>query len=185
MDVLELIIQQVGKCITATVNQNLMLDVQVKGIHTTIKTAAAAVHTNITDLHGRIIPDLRSALASLKSEILDLKDLSVSLKSEVLDLQEQVSTIKGAFTSTSQAHPLLALDVTTPPPQPDGMPEPRETTSPSPPNEQPRPSDEVPAHSDNTDRTPPSNCWGGTNHHPADNDLPPGSSDIHDSHPSH
>jgi hypothetical protein len=122
MDTLNLIIQQVGERITAIVNQNLMLDAQIKGIRTTIKTVAAAVRTNITNFRGPIILDLHSALVSLKSKVLDLHDLSVSLKSKVLDLQEQVSTIRGTFTSTSQAHPPLASDATTPPPQPDGMP---------------------------------------------------------------
>ncbi len=171
MDALDLIIQQVGKPITATVNQNLLLDAQMKGICATIKTASTAFHTNITHLRGCIIPDLRNALASLKSEVLDLHGLSVSLKSEVLELQEQVSTMKGTFTSASQAHPPPALE--------------QETTSSSPPDEQHRPSDEAPAHSNTTDGNSPPSHWGPTNYHPADNALPPGPSNARDSRPYH
>jgi hypothetical protein len=124
MDALNLIIKQVGNRITATINQNLPLDTQMKGIHTTIETAAAAVCTNITDLRGLIIPDLCSALASLKSKVLELHNVSVSLKSEVLDLQEQVTTIKGTLASTSRYHPPPTLVEATHPIQPDGMQEP-------------------------------------------------------------
>ena len=124
MDALNLIIQEVNKRITLTVNQNLLLNVQMKGICTTIETAAAAVGTDITDLRGRIIPDLLSALASLKSKVSKLHDLSVSLKSEVLDLQEQVTTIKGTLASTSRYHPPPTLVEATHPIQPDGMQEP-------------------------------------------------------------
>jgi hypothetical protein len=158
MDALDLIIQQVGNCITTTINQNLLLNAQMKGIRTMIETAAAAVCTDITDLRGRIIPDLHSALASLKSKVSELHNLSVSLKSEVLDLQEQVTTIKGTLTSTSRDHPPPALVEATRPIQPDGMQEPRETTSPSPPDEQPRPLEgEVTARSNTTDGRPPPN----------------------------
>jgi hypothetical protein len=134
MDALDLIIKQVANRIRATVNQNLLLNAPMKGIRTTIKTAATAVCTNITDLCGRIIPDLCSASASLKSKVSELHDLSVSLKSEVLDLQEKVITIKGTSTSTSR-HPLPALVEATHPIQPDGTQEPQEMTSPSPPDE--------------------------------------------------
>jgi hypothetical protein len=171
MDALDLIIQQVGERITTTINQNLLLDAQMKGICATIEMAAMAVHTDITNLHGRIIPDLCSALASLKREVLDLHNLSVSLKSEVLELQEQVSTMKGTFTSASQAHPPPALEW--------------ETTLPSPPDEQPRPLDEAPARSDITDGNSPPSRWGPTNYHPADNALPPGPSNARNSRSSH
>jgi hypothetical protein len=141
MGALDFIIQQVGKRITATINQNLLLNAQMKDVRTTIKTAATAVRTDITNLRSCIILDLRSALASLKSEVLDLHDLSVSLKSEDLELQEQVSTMKGTFTSASQAHPPPASEW--------------ETTLPSPPDEQPRPLDEAPACSNTTDGNSP------------------------------
>jgi hypothetical protein len=143
----------------------------MKSICTTIKTAAASVRNDITNLRGRIIPDLRSALASLKSEVSELHDLSVSLKSEVLDLQEQVTTIKGKSTSTSPDHPLPALDETTPCLNPDGTQEPRET-SPSPPDEQASPLDEVPGHSNATEGKPPPNHWGRMTSPPMDNDPP-------------
>ncbi len=184
MDALDLIIQEVDEHITLTVNQNLLLDAQMKGIHTTIKMAATAVHNNITNLRGCIIPDLCSASASLKSKVLELHNLSVSLKSDVLDLQEQVTTIKGKSTSTSPDHPPPALDETTPPLNPDGRQEPR-VTSPSPPDEQASPLDNVPARSNATERKPPLNHWGQMTSPPVDNDLPPGRSDFHDSRPSH
>jgi hypothetical protein len=154
MDALNLIIQEVDKRITLTVNQNLLLNAQMKGIRTMIETAAAAVHNNITDLCGCIILDLCSALASLKSKVSELHDLSVSLKSEVLDLQEQVTTIKGKSTSTSPDHPPPASDETTPPLNPDGTQESREML-PSPPDEQASPSDKVPARSGATEGNPP------------------------------
>jgi hypothetical protein len=76
------------------------------------------------------------------------------------------------------------LDETTPPLNPDGMQEPRET-SPSPPDEQASHLDKVPACSDATEGKPPPNRWGQTTSPPVDIDLPPGHSDFHDSRPSH
>jgi hypothetical protein len=172
MDALNLIIQQVGDCIMSTVNQNLLLNAQMKEICTTIKTAANAIQNDINDLCGRIIPDLRSALASLKSKVSELHDLSVSLKSEVLDLQEKVTTIKDIIPATSPDPTPPASDETTCSLQPDGTQTPRETTSHPTPGEQPRPpTGVVPAGGDSTDTRPPPNHWG-HHHHPADNHPP-------------
>jgi hypothetical protein len=185
MDALDLIIQQVGDRITSTVNRNLLLDAQMKGIRTTIETAADAIRNDINDLRGRIIPDLRSASASLKSEVSELHNLSVSLKSEVLDLQEKVTTIKDTIPATSPDPTPPASDEATRSLQPDGMQAPRETTSHPTPGEQPRPPEGVvPASGDTTDTRPPPNRWG-HHHHPADNHPPSGPLDGRDIHPTH
>jgi hypothetical protein len=185
MGALNLIIQQVGDRITSTVNQNLLLDAQMKGICTTIETAADAIRNDITDLRGRIIPDLRSASASLKSEVSDLHDLSVSLKSEVLDLQEKVTTIKDTIPATSPDPTPPASDAATRSLQPDGTQAPRETTSHPTPGEQPRPPEGVvPVGGNTTDTRPPPNRWG-HHHHPADSHPPSGPLDGCDIHPTH
>jgi hypothetical protein len=136
MDKLDSLISAVNERITKLVNQNLTLDTQMTGICSMVEMAANALGNGLTNLRGRIIPDLHDVPASLKSKVLDLQDLLVSLQSDVSSLKDQITSNIRAKPASNPPPPVSPPTPVNPgavPPASDSPPSPQPTNDDAPP----------------------------------------------------
>jgi hypothetical protein len=130
MDKLDSLISAVNKRITQLVNQNLTLDAQMTGIRSMVEMMANALGKGLTNLRGRITPDLHNAFASLKSEVLDLQDLSVSLQSDQITSHIRAEPASDPPPPVAPLMPVIPGSV---PPASDSPPSPRPMNDDAPP----------------------------------------------------